>query len=53
MSKNWGAPTKFWGIKNFNKKSELMLMRGARAYGSFCSEVILVYQTYFLSLIHI
>jgi len=26
-----------------NKKSELMLMRRARAYGSFCSQVILVY----------
>jgi len=26
-----------------NKKSELMLMRRARAYGSLCSQVILVY----------
>jgi len=26
-----------------NKKSELMLMRRARAYGSSCSQVILVY----------
>jgi len=26
-----------------NKKSELLLMRRARAYGSSCSQVILVY----------
>jgi len=31
------------GIFCFYKKSELMLMRHARAYGSFCSQVILVY----------
>jgi len=29
--------------KKFNKKSELMFMRRARAYGSSCSQVILVY----------
>jgi len=30
-------------FRNKNKKSELMLMRRARAYGSSCSQVILVY----------
>jgi len=29
--------------RGINKKSELLLMRRARAYSSFCSHVILVY----------
>ena len=32
-----------YNISHCNKKSELMLMRCARAYGSSCSQVILVY----------
>jgi len=30
-------------LNTFDKKSELMLMRRARAYSSSCSQVILVY----------
>jgi len=33
-----------------NKKCELMLMRCARAYSSFCSQVILVISTSFVAI---
>jgi len=36
-------PNAFLRLGMFNKKSELMLMRRARAYNSSCSQVILIY----------
>jgi len=34
----------------FKKKSELMLMRRAKIYSSFCSQVVLVYSIYFFAI---
>jgi len=37
-------------IMNTNKKSDLMLMRCTRAYGSSCTQVILVYSIHFVAI---